>query len=147
MSFSSKDFRIVPHTTCAKIIEITPQKTKLKHYLGLDECIKEKNSKRVLQDSWQALTQENQFLTLAGSLCAVNRLLCQLVYFVLKSKDYLSDNYTLFPLPFQISPSNIGGVNLPSLSDNDDKSWLYVVNCIAADLDWISKHVQSNHSL
>lgn len=130
LNFSSKDFRIIPLTDCAKIIQITSQKKKIEHTLGQETNIKGTRSRN---------QRYNQPCTLPNSLISLNHFIHQLVECALSNKGSSSVDCNSETLPFKMSPTNIGQINLRLLGENDDEAWLDVINSIAANLDWLLK--------
>lgn len=133
LDHSSKDLRIVPLTTCAKIIEITSitPKKKVEHNLGVNLDI-----------------HHHTNITLARSLRPLNRILHQLVTCAEEhtiTATSFSDEIPQNTLPFQMpSQYEIGKADLTQLEESDDASWLYTINCMAANLDWLSRNVGLN---
>ena len=135
--FSSTVFRLVPLTTCPRIIQITShsKKEKKEHVLG--------NDKYRIKNPAVPLDGDETF-TLASPLKILNHLLSQMIEHVLHSIQEPADLIFGQSLPFQISVSKIGIADLLSLEEDDELSWLYVVNCMVANIDWLSKCLNKN---
>jgi len=126
LNYSSDEYRIIPLTNYAKIIQINSKKKKIEHALG-----QEMNTKRTASRK----KSHNEMGSLPNSLIPLNHFLYQLIDCALKHKG----GANLEPLPFQILPTSIGKIDLTTLNkDGDDEAWFYVVNGIAATLEWLS---------
>lgn len=113
VKFRSKDWRIVPLTTCAKLIHLDEKHRSVYTLGGSDD------SKHVVK--------------MAMSLRAMNALLDQLCrHTVLLGLEGAR------PLPYETTRNRIGRFELSQLEENNDSGWSSVIHCMASNLQWLS---------
>jgi hypothetical protein len=118
IKFKSKDLRIVPLMSCAKIIEVGSNgETRLVHHLGVD---------------FQTSSSED----IIPSVKAFHNLLHQMSVHMLNSKEVDS----LDPAPFEVRHSIIGSHDLRHIDARDDVGWSTVIHCIASYMKWMSRN-------
>ena len=118
--FQSKDLRIVPLVTCAKIIELSHGDRRIVHDLGVDF---ESNARK---------THETE--DIIPSLRAFLSLLYQMSVHMLKEKPRLGK------MPFEMIPHGIGPHDVRQLDDKDDVAWNGVVHAMACNMKWMAQH-------
>ena len=116
VKFQSKDWRIVPLTSCAKLIYLDG-KHRAVYTLGGTE---DPASQHVIKMSM--------------SLRAMNALLDQMCRHV----SALKLGQEAPPLPYETTRNRIGSWELSQLDDLNDSGWSSVIHCIASNLQWIS---------
>jgi hypothetical protein len=110
VKFRSKDWRIVPLTTCAKLIHIDGKHRSVYTLGGNDRPVK-----------------------MALSLRAMNALLDQLCrHMILLGHDNAR------PMPYETTRNRIGRFELSQLDENNDSGWSSVVHCMASNMQWLS---------
>lgn len=110
VKFRSKDWRIVPLTTCAKLIHIDGKHRSVYTLGGNDRPVK-----------------------MALSLRAMNALLDQLCrHMILLGHDGAR------PMPYETTRNRIGRFELSQLDENNDSGWSSVVHCMASNMQWLS---------
>ena len=115
VKFRSKDWRIVPLTSCAKLIHLDG-KHRAVYTLGGND------------------NPESQHPTkMCMSLRAMNALLDQLCRHV----STLQQTGT-HPLPYETTRNRIGRFELSHLDDGNDSGWSSVIHCMASNLQWLS---------
>jgi hypothetical protein len=133
--FQSQHWKIVPLSHCAKLIYCPPQNettaADTKHV---------KDRKNILHIFNLGHPKTNG----SKALLSWNSLLCQVIQHVTtKTKEAvqcgLYDGSEILPIPFEISPTSIGGIVLTQLNENDDSRWSRVIHCMASNLQWLSK--------
>lgn len=141
--FTSVDLRVVPLTTCAKIIHIDPTRhTKVVYNLGIEEAIAGADN--------GALTTVDQKVKInfLRSLCAYHKLLYQLVQYmgnIHHSEGYAgvdegaSDAPSVVPYP--MGQDRIGWMQLSDNSTLSDEDWSTIIHMIVSNLQWVSSLV------
>ena len=119
-NFKSRNLRVVPLSTCAKIIKLTQSEQKIVHHLGVDF---ESNAR-------EAHGAEN----IISSLRVFHELLNQLVLHILGSPNYTSFD----KLPFQIKAESIGPFDLRKIDQTDYSAWSGIVHCMACIMKWMA---------
>lgn len=123
VKFKSKDLRVVPLTTCAKIIEVgTRGDKKIVHNLGVDFGAMDRKTHRTEH--------------IIPSIKSFHALLYQMVAHI----QSLGKTKTLDKLPFHMEPLVIGTLSLFRIHEQDDVAWSDVVRCIASNLKWLSEN-------
>lgn len=115
VKFLSRDWRIVPLASCAKLIHLDG-KHRAVYTLGESEGPELKHR-----------------VKMSFSLKAMNALLDQLCRHVssLPSRGK-------HPLPYETTRSRIGRFELSHLEDSNDSGWSSVIHCMASNLQWLS---------
>ena len=113
VKFRSKDWRIVPLTTCAKLIYLDGKHRSV-YTLGGGE--NEKPAK------------------MAMSLRAMNALLDQMCRHMV-----LLGHEGARPLPYETTRNRIGRYELSQLEETNDSGWSSVIHCMASNLQWLSE--------
>jgi hypothetical protein len=163
INFTSPNLKIVPLSTCAKIIEVVGAKTRqIIHTLGNESTMSTKTDTH--QEEAKLLTSDDdkkknnssnrEFLL---SICAYHRLFYQLVHYIICEHDQLmaitaqkycfsagiamlteeiegSSSYS--SLPFEMELDSIGGLNLSLNASNED--WSDVIFRVLSNLKWVS---------
>jgi len=117
--FKSKDLRIVPLTSCAKIIELLQGNKIIVNHLGVDF---ESNARK---------THETE--SIVSSVRAFHALLHQLSAHMLQTKPHNA----LDKIPFETRMYSIGSHDLRRLLEMDDVGWGGVIHCMAANMKWM----------
>jgi len=117
--FKSKDLRIVPLTSCAKIIELLQGNKIIVNHLGVDF---ESNARK---------THETE--SIVSSVRAFHALLHQLSAHMLHTKPHNA----LDKIPFETRMYSIGSHDLRRLLEMDDVGWGGVIHCMAANMKWM----------
>jgi beclin 1 len=117
--FKSKDLRIVPLTSCAKIIELLQGNKIIVNHLGVDF---ESNARK---------THETE--NIVSSVRAFHALLYQLSAHMLQSKP----PNVLDKIPFEARTHSIGSHDLRRILEMDDVGWGGVIHCMAANMNWM----------
>jgi len=142
--FASRDLRVVPLTSCAKIIEVgRGGDRRIVHSLGKDalESKEDRGEKNVSDGA-------GHIRSMVLSLCAFNALLYQLVYHietsVLGAKvGPAPSSSSIERPPYKMSRYQIGQYDLQRLREGDDPGWSAVVQCIASNLKWLAENAGS----
>jgi len=132
--FKSRDLRIVPLTSCAKIIDVGMRgDRRIVHHLGVDFDAMDRKTHRAEH--------------IIPSIRMFHALLYQMVHHVMTmgwKEDEASVSASTFtsasaPLPYSMEMHSIGHYDLHKMHDQDDTGWNVVINCIAANLKWLSE--------
>jgi hypothetical protein len=162
INFTSPDLKIVPLSTCAKIIEVVGTKTRqIIHTLGNESIISTEIDSRLegakitTSDNDKTNNPNNRDFLL--SICAYHRLFYQLTHYIICEHDelmtitaqkyYCSTDRTALTeeiqglrsynsLPFEMEIESIGGLNLRSNSSNQD--WSDIIFRLVSNLKWVS---------
>jgi hypothetical protein len=162
INFTSPDLKIVPLSTCAKIIEVVGTKTRqIIHTLGNQSIISTEIDSRLegakitTSDNDKTNNPNNRDFLL--SICAYHRLFYQLTHYIICEHDelmtitaqkyYCSTDRTALTeeiqglrsynsLPFEMEIESIGGLNLRSNSSNQD--WSDIIFRLVSNLKWVS---------
>jgi hypothetical protein len=162
LNFTSPDLKIVPLSTCAKIIEVVGTKTRqIIHTLGNESIISTEIDSRLegakitTSDNDKTNNPNNRDFLL--SICAYHRLFYQLTHYIICEHDelmtitaqkyYCSTDRTALTeeiqglrsynsLPFEMEIESIGGLNLRSNSSNQD--WSDIIFRLVSNLKWVS---------
>ncbi len=125
--FKSRDLRIVPLTSCAKIIDVGMRGDKrIVHHLGVDFDAMDRKTHRAEH--------------IIPSIKIFHALLYQMVHHVMTMGSDMDEASASAPLPYSIEPHSIGQYDLHNVHDQDDGAWNVVINCIAANLKWLSEN-------
>jgi len=123
IKFKSKDLRVVPLTTCAKIIEVGIRgDRKIVHNLGVDFGAMDRKTHRTEH--------------IIPSIKSFHALLYQMVAHI----QALGRMKNLDKLPFHMEPFVIGTLSLVRIHEQDDLAWSDVVRCITSNLKWLSEN-------
>lgn len=120
--FKSKDLRIVPLTSCAKIIELVQGEKRIVIHLGVDFEI---NARK---------THETE--NIVSSVRAFHALLHQISMHMCHIRSYR----TLDKIPFETRPHSIGSHDLRRINEQDDVGWSGVIHCLAANMKWMTQN-------
>lgn len=120
--FRSKNLRIVPLTSCAKIIELLQGDKRIVIHLGVDF---ESNARK---------THETE--NIVSSVRAFHALLHQLSVHML----YTHTCRTLDKIPFETRSHSIGSHDLLRINEHDDVGWSGVIHCLAANMKWMTQN-------
>jgi hypothetical protein len=119
--FQSKDLRIVPLASCAKIIELSHGDKKIVNHLGVDF---ESNARQ---------THETEHII--PSLRAFLSLIYQMSVHMLKEQSKLDK------IPYEmLGPCVIGPHDVRQLDEKDDMGWSSVIHCIAYNMKWMAQN-------
>ena len=127
INFKSKNLKIVPLVSCAKIFEVKKgRENRIVHNLGIDfESISNR------QDS------------IARSLWAFCALLQQILEHLESKRSLIisgsgsESELVEIDSPYRMRGTIIGSFDLSRLKENDDLAWNSVVHCISSNLKWI----------
>jgi len=163
INFTSPNTKIVPLSSCAKIIEVVGTKTRqIIHTLGNEITMStetdthQEEAKLITIDDDKKLNNVNnrEFLL---SICAYHRLFYQLVHYIICEHDelmtitaqkyYYSTDITTSTeeiqgsssdrsLPFEMELDSIGGLNLSLNASNQD--WSDIIFRVVSNLKWVS---------
>jgi len=111
VKFRSKDWRIVPLTTCAKLIYLDGKHRSVYTLGGSDKPVK-----------------------MAMSLRAMNALLDEMCRHMI-----MLGNEGARPLPYETTRNRIGRFELSQLEESNDSGWSSVIHCMASNLEWLSE--------
>jgi hypothetical protein len=162
INFTSPDLKIVPLSTCAKIIEVVGTKTRqIIHTLGNESIISTEIDSRLegakITTSDNDKTNNPNSRDFLLSICAYHRLFYQLTHYIICEHDelmtitaqkyYCSTDRTALTeeiqglrsynsLPFEMEIESIGGLNLRSNSSNQD--WSDIIFRLVSNLKWVS---------
>ena len=114
VKFRSRDWRIVPLTTCAKLIHLDGKHRSV-YTLGGSDATKHPTK-------------------MAMSLRAILALLDQMCRHVV-----LLGHEGARPLPYETTRNRIGRFELSQLEENNDSGWSSVIHCMASNLEWLSE--------
>jgi Apg6 BARA domain len=133
--FRSQNWKIVPLSHCAKLIYCPP----IRPVTGEGAAVQNNTSKS------RAIVFNVGHPKTNGSkaLLTWNALLCQLIQHVvhkntLSVQNGIADAAEIPVVPFEILPTNIGGISLTRLNENDDSGWSHVIHYMASNLLWLS---------
>ncbi len=125
--FKSRDLRIVPLTSCAKIIDVGMRGDRgIVHHLGVDFDAMDRKTHRAEH--------------IIPSIRMFHALLYQMVHHVM-TMGWEGDEASVSasaPLPYSMELHSIGQYDLHKMDDKDDTGWNVAINCIAANLKWLS---------
>lgn len=119
--FKSKDLRIVPLVSCAKIIEISHGDKKIANHLGVDF---ESNARK---------THETE--NIVPSIKVFLALLYQMSAHMLKEKGKEMEK-----IPYEMGQYVIGPHDVRRLNERDDTSWSGVIHCMAYNMKWMVRN-------
>jgi Apg6 BARA domain len=140
--FQSQHWRIVPLSHCAKLIYYPPARSEEMSGFNAGQDASEGKSRTVVFNLGHPKTNGTK------ALLTWNALLCQVVHHVTSKiaqavENGILDPAQIPPVPFAISPTNIGGISLTNLDENDDGGWSRVIHFMASDLLWLSECASS----
>jgi Apg6 BARA domain len=130
--YPSEQWKIVPLSHCAKLI----------FYSNNEDC---STGGREITDKTRAVVYHlgHPRTNGATAIRACNRVLHQVILHVRGKTEveYQKLNMTTaFPnLPFPISPTTIGTIDLTQLNENDDTGWSKAIHFMASNLLWLSE--------
>lgn len=113
VKFRSKDWRIVPLATCAKLIYLDG-KNRSVYTLG-------------------GSNKSQHPVKMALSLRAMNALLDQMCRHMI-----LLGHEGARPMPYETTRNRIGRFELSQLDEDNDSGWSSVIHCMASNLQWLS---------
>ena len=131
IKFTSEDLRVVPMSSCAKIMEIRSSK-KYVHNLGIDLDQKDGRNGSSSHGTHQT-SRLCDHLIMVPAIRAFNALLSQMMEHLLKEKKA-----SRRAQPFKMSRSTIGSYDLMRLHEEDGPSASAVIFCIAKNLKWLA---------
>jgi Autophagy protein Apg6. len=118
--FQSKDLRIVPLASCAKIIDLSHGDKKIVKHLGVDF---ESNARK---------THETEHII--PSLRAFLALIYEMSVHMLKEQSKLD------PIPYEMGPFVIGPHDVRKLDEKDDVGWRDAIHCMAYNMKWMAQN-------
>ena len=137
VKFTSEDLRIVPMSSCAKIMEIRGSK-KYVHNLGMDlDKGDGRNGSSSSNGSHRASSSRprppSDHLIMIPAIRAFNSLLSQVFEHLLKQRKAPKEVQ-----PFKLSRTTIGPHDLMRLHEEDGPNASAVIFCIAKNLKWLA---------
>lgn len=140
--FQSQHWKIIPLSRCAKLIYHPPTRNEGMSGFHAEHDASEGKIRTVIFNLGHPKTIGSK------ALLTWNALLYQLTQHVASKIAFATENgimdaTTVTPIPFEISPTNIGGISLMTLDENDDGGWARVIHFMASDLLWLSKCASS----
>ena len=131
--FQSQNWKIVPLSHCAKLIYHCTNESSLGCNAGNSQ-----NRKVIVYNLGHPKTNG------CKALLAWNALLYQMVQHTKTQLDQgccdgIMDSKDIPNLPFAISPTKIGNLELPRLDENDDTGWSRAIHYMSSDLLWLSE--------
>lgn len=117
VKFRSKDWRIVPLTTCAKLIYLDGKHRSVYTLGGSDNA------------------KSQHVCKMSMSLRAMNALLDQMCRHMV-TLGHAEESAR--PLPYETTRNRIGRFELSQLDENNDSGWSSVIHCMASNLQWLS---------
>ena len=133
IKFTSEDLRIVPMSSCAKIMEIRSSK-KYVHNLGIDLDQKDgRNGSSSSSNGTHQTSRLSDHLIMVPAIRAFNALLSQMMEHLIEQ-----EKMTREAQPFKISRTTIGSYDLMRLHEEDGPSASAVIFCIAKNLKWLA---------
>lgn len=132
IKFTSEDLRIVPMSSCAKIMEIRSSK-KYVHNLGIDLDQKDVRNGSSSSNGTHHTSRLGDHLIMVPAIRAFNALLSQMMEHLLKQKKASREAQ-----PFKMSRTTIGSYDLMRLHEEDGPSASSVIFCIAKNLKWLA---------
>ena len=137
VKFTSRDLRIIPMTSCAKILEISGKK-KYIHNLGRELDSGDGRSGSSNKNYGRKGIDISDSTVMIPGIRAFNALLCQVLQHIFKEKKSLQKH-----VPFTMTISTIGSNDLMHLHEEDSTSASAVLRCIVKNLDWLLQTVTS----
>ena len=137
VKYTSEDLRIVPMSSCAKIMEIRGSK-KYVHNLGMDlDQGDGRNGSSSSNGSHRASSSRprppSDHLIMIPAIRAFNAMLSQVFEHLLKQRKTPKEEQ-----PFKISRTTIGPHDLMRLHEEDGPNASAVIFCIAKNLKWLA---------
>ena len=132
IKFTSDDLRVVPMSSCAKIMEIRSSK-KYVHNLGIDLDQNDGRNGSSSSNGTHQTSRMSDHLIMVPAIRAFNALLSQMMEHLLKQKKA-----SIKAHPFKISRTTIGSYDLMRLHEEDGPSASAVIFCITKNLKWLA---------
>jgi len=147
------DLRIVPLTTCAKIIQIdTTKQTRVVHNLGIEEDIVGVNNGEKQHAGRRKTSDEEIHIGFLRALCAYRMLLYQLVQYMDQMHsscrvdvgvDEVDDRGAdcCHSIPYPMGEDVIGWMHLSDSNVLSDQDWSAIIHMMVSNLKWVSSLV------
>jgi len=132
IKFTSEDLRIVPMSSCAKIVEIRGSKNYV-HNLGMDLDQGDGRNGSSSSNASHWTSRPNDHLVMIPAIRAFNALLSQVFEHLPKQNKATKEEQ-----PFQISRTAIGSYDLMRLHEEEGPNASAVIFCIAKNLKWLA---------
>jgi len=133
IKFASEDLRIVPMSSCAKIMEIRGSK-KYVHNLGMDLDQGDGRYGSSRSNGTHPTNRLGDRLIMVPAIRAFNALLAEVLeHLLIKQKNATKEGQ-----PFKMSRTTIGSYDLMCLHKEDGPKASAVIFCIAKNLKWLA---------
>lgn len=141
LQFPSKSWKIVPLSSGAKLIHHNNRHT------GSNTTRNQTDSKNHESNDFKVYNLGHPNANGPQYILALNNLMYMIIQHALgvlaseKEMNCIESSKNYAELPFEMTPTSIGGISLVQLHNHDDKGWNRVIHFISCNLLWLSECV------